>query len=59
MDWNKRVGVWAEGLQSDLLLAQPQLSDLELPQQAWQVLDYREVAIIKLGEADLKSDGGF
>lgn len=30
MEWNKRVGVWAEDLQSDLLLAQPQLSGLGL-----------------------------
>lgn len=49
MEWNKRVGVWAEDLQSDLLLAQPQLSGLGLPPQAWQVLDHGEVAIIKLG----------
>lgn len=51
MEWNKRVGVWAEDLQSDLLLAQPQLSGLGLtPPQAWQVLDHGEVAIIKPGE---------
>lgn len=30
MEWHKRVGVWAEDLQSDLLLAQPQLSGLGL-----------------------------
>lgn len=53
MEWNKRVGVWAEDLQSDLLLAQPQLSGLGLtppPPQAWQVMDHGEVAIIKPGE---------
>lgn len=31
MEWNKGVSVWAEDLQSDLLLGQPQLSDPGLP----------------------------